>query len=325
MSTESSPGGLREQLGQSKRKRNITIIVAVIVVLVVAALITVWSITARGQDGDSATGNGSSKSYKLSIAVSEDSSFQDAVSEVAAEKNLTIDWVNVDDWVLPNTELVAGNVDGNAFQHILYLSAFNEENDADLTPVFSTSITQWGIFSASRDEVGDIPEGGTVGIPDDPSNGGRALGILEAADLITLADDVGEFPTTDDIVSNPHKLRFKELAAKTIPQQFDDPSLDAVVVGLSYFDPSQDVKSDDALFLDDSLADRNLPYLNVVATTREKADNPAWKVLKEAYSDPRAVKALKEESFGATELVDVDVKELRAQLKELQAEAADLK
>src|SRR5690606_32378518 len=91
-------------------------------------------------EADGATGG---ERLHLKLAVSEDSAYQDAIKQVAAEKGLDLEWVNVDDWVLPNTELVAGNVDGNAFQHILYLSAFNAEQGADITPVFSTVITQW--------------------------------------------------------------------------------------------------------------------------------------------------------------------------------------
>ena len=224
--------------------------------------------------------------------------------------------------MLPNTELAAGSVDGNAFQHILYLSQFNTANGEDLTPVFSTLITQWGIFSATLDDVSAIPDGGRVAIPDDPSNGGRALYILEAAGLIEISDDAAELPTVDDVTSNPKNLEFVAIGATTIPQQFDDPSLSAVVVGTSYFDPSQGIGTEDALFLDDSLDEKNLPYVNVVASRADNADDPAWDILEEAYRDPRAQEALEEEYFGQTVLVDVDVETLRSKLADLEELAA---
>lgn len=252
------------------------------------------------------------------IATSEDNDFQTAVAEVAKENGLDVQWVNLADWVLPNTELAAGSVDANAFQHILYLSNFNVQNDEDLTPVFSTIITQWGIFSPALGGVDELAEGDRIAIPDDPSNGGRALYILEAAGLLEIADDAGELPTVDDIAANPLNLELVAIQATTIPQQFDDPSLSAVVVGTSYFDPSQGITGDDALYLDDSLAEENLPYINVIATRSDNADNPAWEILREAYADPRVADALEAEYFGATTLVQVPVDTLRAKLADLE-------
>ncbi|WP_246140023.1 MetQ/NlpA family ABC transporter substrate-binding protein [Protaetiibacter larvae] len=323
-----APSELRSAVeASSKKKRNILITVAAVVVaaLVAGGIFLATSLGGKpADDADARTGADGAPAARLSLklAVAEDSQFQDALKEVAAEKGLDVEWVNVDDWVLPNTELVAGNVDGNAFQHILYLSAFNAENNADLTPVFSTVITQWGIFSKTLKDVADIPDGGRIAIPDDPSNGGRALFILEAAGLIEIADDAGDFPTVEDVTDNPKHLEFVALGARAIPTQFDDPSLSAVVVGTSYFDPAQNVTKDDALFLDDSLAEQNLPYVNVVATTAANADNPAWKILEEAYADPRVKEALDAENFGNTVLVKVPVEKLRDKLAELQKAAA---
>lgn len=310
-----------------KKKRNI--LIAVIAVVVVAVLAVGGIVLANSLGGQKAEADGdgaaASEPIHVKIAVSEDSEFQDAIKEVAAEKGLEIEWVNTQDWVLPNTELVAGNVDANAFQHILYLSAFNAENGADLTPVFSTVITQWGIFSKTLGSTDDIPEGGRIAIPEDPSNGGRALNILASAGLIELSDDAGDFPTTDDVTANPKNLEFVPIAATTIPQQFDDPSLSAVVVGTSYFDPSQGIDSDDALYLDDSLNEKNLPYINVIATRADDADAPAWKILKEVYADPRVAEALEKESFGNTVLVDIPVDTLRDKLADLQKSAEENK
>ncbi len=312
---------LRQSLQSGRKKRNGLLIGLGIVV---AAAVVVGGLFVggvfRGGDSAAAEGAGADGAERLSlrIAVSEDSPFQDAIKEVAADKGLDIEWVNVDDWVLPNTELAAGTVDGNAFQHILYLSNFNVQNDADLTPVFSTVITQWGIFSPTLGDVDEIPEGGRIAIPDDPSNGGRALFILQAAGLIELADDVSDFPSVDDIVDNPKNLELVPIAATTIPQQFDDPSLSAVVVGTSYFDPSQGITTEDALYLDDSLDEKNLPYTNVVASRADNADDPAWDVLAEVYADPRVAEALETEDKGATVLVDVSVDTLRAKLADLE-------
>lgn len=316
-----APSDLRSSVDSArKRRRNIFIGVGAVVAvaLVVGVVVIVSTLTNSSADVAAAD----DERLSLRIATSEDTDFQTAVGEIAEEKGLDVEWVNVDDWVLPNTELAAGTVDGNAFQHILYLSNFNAQNGEDLTPVFSTVITQWGIFSPTLGAVDEIPDGGRIAIPDDPSNGGRALFILQAAGLLEIAEDAGDFPTVEDITANPKNLEFVPIAATTIPQQFDDPSLSAVVVGLSYFDPSQNITADDALYLDDSLDEKNLPYVNVIASRSDNADDPAWAILEEAYADPRAAEALETEDKGATVLVQVPVETLRDKLAELEKSAA---
>jgi D-methionine transport system substrate-binding protein len=327
MSDQDTPkSDLRSQLaaeGGKRRRTGVIVAIALGLVAVIAVGVVV-AINLFRAPAPEASADAAAPAERLSlrIATSEDSDFQTAVAEIAAEKGLDVEWVNVSDWVLPNTELAAGNVDGNAFQHILYLSNFNAQNDETLTPVFSTVITQWGIFSATLGDTDEIPEGGRIAIPDDPSNGGRALFILEAAGLIEIADDAGEFPSADDVTENPLSLEFVPIAATTIPQQFDDPSLSAVVVGTSYFDPSQGIGTEDALYLDDSLDEKNLPYVNVVASRDDNKDDPAWAILEEAYRDARAAEALEEESFGNTVLLDVDVQTLRDKLADLEKLAA---
>jgi len=304
------------------RGRRTRRIVFVVVAVVVAAVLFVGGLfTGRATAGADPEASASSEPLVLRIATSDDSKFQDEVKVVAAEKGLDVEWVNLNDWVLPNTQLVAGQVDGNAFQHILYLSQFNVKNKATLTPVFSTVITQWGIFSKTLKSVKDVPEGGHIAIPDDASNGARALFILQSAGLITIKSGVGDFPSVDDVSSNPKHLTFVPIAATTIPQQYDDPSLSAVVVGTSYFDPKQGITSKDALYLDDSLAKENLPYINVIAAREQDKNKPAWKILKEAYADKRVAEALKKESGGSTVLVDVPVDTLRSKLADLEKEA----
>src|SRR5699024_919672 len=223
--------------------------------------------------------------------------------------------------VLPNTEVVGGSMDGNAFQHVMYLSTFDVENNADLVPVFSTFVSNWGVFSATVDSLDDLPDGARIAIPDDASNGGRALIILQAAGLIALDESAGSLATTSDLTDNPKDLKFTEISAQSIPQQFDDPSLDAVVVGVHHFDPSQEITVDDALYVFDPESDANLPYVNVIATREENLGDPAWEVLEEAYDDPRVLDMLDEEYSGSQTRVELDADVLHSELDRLVAEA----
>ncbi|GMA26841.1 MetQ/NlpA family ABC transporter substrate-binding protein [Arenivirga flava] len=303
-----------------KKRRNIVIGAAgvAVVALVAGGAVIAANLGGGGDAGASAA----EERLSLRLAVGEDNAYTDAVVASAADLGLDLEYVNVADWVLPNTEVASGEFDGNAFQHITYLSTFNAENGKDLTPQFSTIIVQWGVFSSTLESLDDLGRGARIALPDDPSNLGRALLILESAGVIEVDDAAGIKPTVDDVTDNPLGVEFVQIAALTIPQQFDDPSLDAVVVGTSYFDPKQGVTADDALFIDDALAETSLPYVNVVASRADNADDPAWAVLEEAYRDERVRDAIEEEFFGTTIPVDVPVDTLRERLAELEASAS---
>ncbi len=319
------PSDLRAALEARARHRRTALITggaiagaALLVGGVVGALLLNGGDPAGATGGAGGTTDGAER-LSLTIAGSGESELQDAVALVAAEKGLDVEWVNFEnDWVLPNSSLVAGEVDANAFQHTTFLSAFNTANDADLTPVFSTTISQWGVFSSSIDDLDGLQTGDRIVIPDDASNGGRALFILEDAGLIELADDAGSYPTVDDVTANELALEFVPVQAVTIPQQLDDPAIAAIVVGTSYFDPSQGIDSDDALFLDDALAESSLPYVNVIAARAGDVDDPAFGILQEVYQDERVAAGLEADSFGTTQLVEVPVDALRERLAELE-------
>ncbi|HJA38620.1 MAG TPA: hypothetical protein H9793_06495 [Candidatus Brevibacterium intestinigallinarum] len=317
--TNTDQSELRASLAQSAKRRKSTIaaISGGLAAALVAGVVSI--IVVRGNSGDDAEAAGDRLS--LTLATDEDSTTNDTIAEVAGENGLDVEWVNLDDWVLPNTEVVGGSMDGNAFQHVMYLSTFDVENNADLVPVFSTFVSNWGVFSATVDSLDDLPDGARIAIPDDASNGGRALIILQAAGLIELDESAGSLATTSDITENPKDLEFTEISAQSIPQQFDDPSLDAVVVGVHHFDPSQEITVDDALYIFDPESDANLPYINVVATRADNVDDPAWQVLEEAYDDPRVLDALAEEYSGTQTRVDIDRDVLHGELDRLVAEA----
>ncbi|WP_235476557.1 MetQ/NlpA family ABC transporter substrate-binding protein [Frigoribacterium sp. Leaf263] len=323
----SAPSGLRASLDDSRRRRRRGLL-AGLGAVAAAALVGggFWAGTAVGGSDAQAAGSASGSGERLSVTIagSGESDLQDTVKTVAAEEGLDVTWVNFDDWTLPNSALVAGEVDANAFQHTAFLSAYNVANDTDLTPVFSTTITQWGVFSATLDSLDDLGRGDRIAIPDDASNGARALFILQAAGLIELGPDVGVYPTVDDVTGNDLDLEFVPIGATTIPTQFDDPSLDAVVVGTSYFDPTQEIDADDALYLDDSLSDESRPYVNAVVTRADDTDDEAWALLDEAYADPRVAEALEKESFGNTQLVEVSADDLRSTLAELETAAREI-
>ncbi|MDF2919819.1 MAG: lipoprotein [Microbacterium sp.] len=300
---------------QKKSRRRIWITAGAVGAVLVAAAITIPIVLQNG-----ATSASGEQLIKLTIADTAQSDFQDAIVEVGRENGLDLEFINFDDPYLPNTALVEGEVDGNSFQHVAWLSQFNKENGTDITPVFSTVISAWGLFSEDHASPDDIPEGARIAVPDDPANFSRALFILQTAGLIEVSDDAGVFPEEDDIVANPRSIELVRIAHESVQTAYSDPTIAAVVIATDDFDPALDITSDDALVLEDSSATTSSPYVIVVATTADRADDHAWELLEKTYRDERVVAALEEEKRGEATIAELPVEDLRSALAELTAQ-----
>jgi D-methionine transport system substrate-binding protein len=307
---------------KSRRRRGAIIGVAIGVVVVVAAGLGIFfavqgsNFAVQGSNQPEAA----DELISLRIADTAQSDFQDAIVEVGRENGLAIEFINFDDPYLPNTALVQGEVDANSFQHVAWLSQFNTENDADITPLFSTVISAWGLFSDEFASADDIPAGARIAVPDDPANFSRALFILESAGVIEVADDAGVFPTEDDIAANERGVELVRIAHESVQTAYSDPTIGAVVIATDDFDPALEITSADALQLEDASASTSSPYVIVVATTPDRADDPAWPLLEQTYRDERVVAALEEEKRGEATIVELPVDDLRSALAELSAQ-----
>lgn len=312
----STQSEIEAHLAKNKSRKRIGIIVGAVAVVAIAAAITIPLLVQNSSEPAA----GETELIPLTIADTAQSNFQDAIVEVGIENGLDIEFVNFDDPYLPNTALVEGEVDANSFQHVAWLSQFNKENGSDITPVFSTVISAWGLFSATHADVADIPTDAKIAVPDDPANFSRSLFILQTAGLITVDPDAGVFPVEEDITANDKDIELVRIAHESVQTAYADPTIDAVVVATDDFDPALEITSADALALEDSEASTSSPYVIVVATTADNADNPAWALLEKTYRDDRVVGALEEEKRGESTIVELPVDDLRAALAELTAQ-----
>lgn len=312
-SPESSSHEIQAHFDSSSSKRKKYGIAAVVAVLLVGAgAFLIPRFVGGGDD--------SGDLIPLHIADTAQSDFQDKIIEVGKEKGLDITFTNFTDPYLPNTALVEGEVDANSFQHVAWLSQFNQETGADITPLFSTVISTWGLFSQDHESVDSIPEGARIAVPDDPANFSRALFILQSAGVLEVDPDAGVFPVEDDITSNPLNIELVRLAHESVQTAYEDPSVEAVVVATDDFDPALGITSEDALVLEDASAESSAPYIIVVATRPDNVDNEAWPLLEETYRDERVVAALEEEKRGEATIVEFPVDQLRSTLAELSEE-----
>lgn len=228
---------------------------------------------------------------KVGIMSGSEEEILDVVKTVAAKDGLELELVVFSDYVLPNEALAAGELDANAFQHVPYLENQIATRGYDIVAVGNTIVTPIGAYSHKVGSLDELQAGARIGIPNDPTNGGRALRLLQARGLIELAA-AGLTPTVLDITANPRELEFLELDAAQLARALDD--VDAAVINTNFaleagLDPAKD-----AIAREDR---ENNPYANVIAVRAEDRDDPAVRKLVKAYESPE-VAAFLEERFG---------------------------
>ncbi|MGI6620400.1 MAG: MetQ/NlpA family ABC transporter substrate-binding protein [Bacillota bacterium] len=206
------------------------------------------------------------------------------------EEGVEIEIVVFSDYVQPNLQLADKQLDANFFQHIPYLENMVEERGLDLTWVAKIHIEPLGIYSEKIDSLSQLEDGAQVGIPNDATNGGRALMLLEKAGLITLKEGTDVLATIYDIEDNPKNLQFHELEAAMLPRVL--PDLDIAVINGNFALQAGLSPTKDALFLEGG----DSPYANVIAVRTEDKDNEAIKKLVKVLTGPE-VKQFIEETY----------------------------
>lgn len=214
---------------------------------------------------------------KVGISAGVEEEIWKKVKEVAAKDNLEIEIVTFNDYIQPNKVLADGQLDANAFQHEPYLNQFKADNKLDIIKLANTLNFPIGLYSKKIKNVSEIKEGDELGLPNDPSNGARALILFERAGLIKLKEGVGVKATVRDIVENPKKLKFKELEAPFIPKAL--PDLTAAVINTNYAVDNGFVPTKDAIFIEP----KDSPWVNLIAVRTADKDKPVFQRLIKAY------------------------------------------
>ena len=150
--------------------------------------------------------------------------------DLLAEKGYTLEVVEFDDYIMPNTAVEDGELDANYFQHITYMNTFNTDNGTHLVSAGAIHYEPFGLYAGKTASLDALADGAQISIPNDATNGGRALLLLQEQGLITLAEDSGLEPTVQDIVDNPKNLQIEELEARLLPSTLQDVDM-AVING----------------------------------------------------------------------------------------------
>jgi D-methionine transport system substrate-binding protein len=214
----------------------------------------------------------------------------EVVKPIAAAKGLDIKIIEFSDYVVPNTALADGALEANSFQNTPYLDNQKADRKFKIEKVAETVNFPIGIYSKKLKSFDALPANGNIAIPNDPTNGGRALLLLQDKGVIKLKDGVGFKPTPLDITDNPKKIKFTEIDAAQTPRVLDD--VDAAVINTNYATQAGLDPVKDALTRENPKG----PYVNIIAVRTEDKDKPWVKTLVESYHSPE-VKAYIEKTF----------------------------
>ena len=194
------------------------------------------------------------------------------------------------DYVQPNVQVAEKRLDANFFQHQPYLDEFNKSRGTELVSVVGVHVEPVGAYSSQHKSLADLPQGANVVIPNDATNGGRALLLLQKAGVITLKPEAGILATSKDIVENPKAIKVRELEAATLPRVLTQ--VDLALINTNYALEAKLNPTQDALTIEGS----DSPYVNILVARADNQDSAALQKLAKALNSAE-VKAFIEEKY----------------------------
>lgn len=213
---------------------------------------------------------------------------------LAPAAGLDIEIIEFTDYVQPNLALADGTLDANFFQHQPYLTDFNKEHKTDLVSIAAVHIEPLGIYSNKISSLDEVADGAVVAIPNDKTNGGRALNLLAASGLITLKEGVGYAATVNDIIANPKNLDIIELEAAQLVRSLDDTTIS--VINGNYALEGGLVPGEDALALESG---ENNPYANILVVKSGSENDEGLKILARLLTSPEVKQFIEERYNGS--------------------------
>ncbi|PIT52111.1 methionine ABC transporter substrate-binding protein [Snodgrassella alvi] len=209
------------------------------------------------------------------------------------KEGIDLQIIQMTDYVRPNIALAEKDIDANFTQHKPYLDDFVQKHKMQLTPVVNIHVEPMGVYSKKIKSLNETPDGGLVTIPNDASNGGRALLLLQKAGLIKLKADAGISATVRDIVDNPKHLKITPMDAPQLPRTLNDATL--AVINTNFAMEAKLVPTKDALFIEE----KDSPYANMLVVRTGDENRAAIQKLKQAMTSPEVKKFIEEKYQGA--------------------------
>ena len=195
------------------------------------------------------------------------------VKPIVAKQGVDLKIVEFNDYVQPNLATDDGELDANYFQHRPYLEEFTKDHGINLVEVATVHIEPMGVYSKQIKEINELKDGAVIAIPNDPTNGGRALLLLNKAGVITLEDPTDITATVMDIKDNPKNIEIRELEAAQLPRALED--VDAAVINTNFAMQADLIPQRDAIVIEGA----DSPYVNILVANPESAQKEDMKIL----------------------------------------------
>ena len=261
--------------------------------LTLVLALTTLALVGCGGGADNA-GAKSEKVIKVGASPVPHAEILEVVKPELAKEGIKLEIVEFNDYVQPNLATNDKEIDANFFQHEPYLKNFvTEHPELKLANVLGVHVEPMGIYSHKIKNINEVKDGAQVSIPSDPTNGGRALLLLERAGLLKLKDGVGAAATVQDVVDNPKKLQFKEIEAPQLPRTLDD--VDISVINTNWAMQADLVPTRDALIMEDKTS----PYVNILVVRQGDENRPEIQALVKALHSETVKNFINDKYKGA--------------------------
>lgn len=225
---------------------------------------------------------------KVGVIVGAEQQVAEVAQKVAKDKyGLTVELVSFNDYVLPNEALSKGDIDLNAFQHKPYLDQQIKDRGYKLVAVGNSFVYPIAGYSKKIKSLDELQNGAQIALPNDPTNLGRSLLLLQKQGLIKLKDNVGLLPTVLDVVENPKNLKLVELEAPQLPRSLDDDQIALAIINTTYASQINLTPTRDGLFVEE----KDSPYVNLIVAREDNKDAANVKKFVQAYQSDEVYEA----------------------------------
>lgn len=236
------------------------------------------------------------KTVKLGV-VGDDTRVWDDVAKRLKKKGIELKLTKFTDYNQPNQALVDGSIDINAFQHQIFLDSYNKQHKTDLVSIGNTVNFPLGIYSTKVKKISELKANAKISIPNDVTNGGRALLLLQSAGLIKVDESKGQLPTVSDIKENKLKLAIQELDASQTARSLQD--VDAAIINAGMAIDAGFVPKKDAIYLE-PVGKTSKPYVNIIVVRKEDEKNATYQKIVNEYQTDETKKVIEETSKGSS-------------------------
>ena len=246
-----------------------------------------------GNDNNKQAASDGKQVIKIGATAVPHAEILEQVKPILAKDGIELKITEFTDYNTPNLALGDKEIDANFFQHIPYMDEFAKAHKLNLVSAGGVHLEPMGLYSRQIKDLKDLPKGAKIAIPNDPTNGGRALLLLQKEGLITLKDSSNILSTVQDIASNPNGYQFVELEAAQVPRSLDDVALAAINTNFALnadLNPGKDALA---------IESKDSPYVNIVTVLKGNENDPRIKKLMEALHSPEIKKFIEEKYKGA--------------------------